>query len=533
MRRKSSTNDRAPLVNIHTTYPLELVCMDYLTLEPSKGGISNVLVITDHFTKYALAVPTKNQTAKTTAEAFYNSFIVNYGIPTRLHSDQGANFESEIIKELCRITNMRKTHTTPYHPQGNAGPERFNRTLLDMLGTLENEKKRDWKKYIASLVFYYNSTPHDSTKFSPYELMFGRKPKLPIDVQFEKVTEEITNKTTREFVADLKDRLEKTRQVVEQHTDKAKRKQKRYYDRKATAVKLAIGDKVLVKRVAFDGKHKISDRFEDETYVVIDQPRTEIPVFKIRSKSSGTENDLHRNLLFKIEGTEEEDNDEEELIIEEDNVKTENVAEEIDSEEKSHDVMHEVSDSDEEGSAIGTLHHGDAHVFITQPDVRRKEAKEIQTEIPTEDAEEKEDRGEKELQEEESVEQVEEQRREEESEDIESHKADELHTQQTNITKRIPQTVEPEKTTEENENLPDESTNNSGNDLNNNLPVPAPRRSTRQKKPPNRYGDAVAHWISPRPIDNKVKALDELLKSGVLSNMDLESAHKILKAIMN
>ena len=92
MRRKSSTSDRAPLVNIHTTYPLELICIVYLTLEPSKGEIYNVLIITDHFTKYALAVPTKNKTAKTTAEAFYNNFVVNYGIPTRLHSDQGANF---------------------------------------------------------------------------------------------------------------------------------------------------------------------------------------------------------------------------------------------------------------------------------------------------------------------------------------------------------------------------------------------------------------------------------------------------------
>ena len=73
MRRKSSTSERAPLVNIHTTYPLELVCIDYLTLEPSKGGISNVLIATDYFTKYALVIPTKNQTAKTTAEAFYNN----------------------------------------------------------------------------------------------------------------------------------------------------------------------------------------------------------------------------------------------------------------------------------------------------------------------------------------------------------------------------------------------------------------------------------------------------------------------------
>ena len=81
--RKSLTNKRAPLVNIVTTYPLELVFMDYLTLEPAKG-VGNVLVITDHFTKYALAIPTKNQTAKTTAEAFYEKFITNYGIPIQI-----------------------------------------------------------------------------------------------------------------------------------------------------------------------------------------------------------------------------------------------------------------------------------------------------------------------------------------------------------------------------------------------------------------------------------------------------------------
>ena len=81
---------------------------------------------------------------------------------------------------------MKKTHTTPYHHQGNAGPERFNRTLLDMLGTLENEKKRDWKKYIASLVLYYNSTPHDSTKFSPYELMFGVNQSFPLTCSSKK-----------------------------------------------------------------------------------------------------------------------------------------------------------------------------------------------------------------------------------------------------------------------------------------------------------------------------------------------------------
>ena len=114
LRRKCSVNSKAPLVNITTAYPLELVCMDFLTLENSKGGFGNKLVITGHFTKYAVAIPTRNQTART-ADAFYN--IVNFGIPARIHSDQGANFESNIIKQLCEIHNIKKSHTLIYHPQ--------------------------------------------------------------------------------------------------------------------------------------------------------------------------------------------------------------------------------------------------------------------------------------------------------------------------------------------------------------------------------------------------------------------------------
>jgi hypothetical protein len=77
IRRKSSTNVRTPLVSIHTTEPMELVCMDYLTLEMSRGGFQHILVITDHFTKYTVAVPTKNQTAKTTADILFNEFVVH------------------------------------------------------------------------------------------------------------------------------------------------------------------------------------------------------------------------------------------------------------------------------------------------------------------------------------------------------------------------------------------------------------------------------------------------------------------------
>lgn len=141
--RKSPTNNRAPLVNIQSSEPLELVCLDYLTLETSKGGYQHILVITDHFTKYALAIPTRNQTAKSTAEAFYNNFILQYGLPKRLHSDQGANFESKLIRELCDLTGIEKSRTTPYHPMGSGLTKRFNRTLLQMSGTLTIEQTQN------------------------------------------------------------------------------------------------------------------------------------------------------------------------------------------------------------------------------------------------------------------------------------------------------------------------------------------------------------------------------------------------------
>ena len=141
-------------------------------------------VITDHFTRFAVATPTRNQTAKTTADALYNGFIVRYGIPARLHSDQGANFESQIIKELCEVMGINKSRTTPYHASGNGMTERFNRTLISMLGTLDIEKKKNWKQYIAPLVQAYNCIKHESTGFSPYMLLFGREPRLPVDLAF-------------------------------------------------------------------------------------------------------------------------------------------------------------------------------------------------------------------------------------------------------------------------------------------------------------------------------------------------------------
>ena len=186
---------------------MEIVFIDYLSLEPSKGGVENILVITDHFTRYAQAFPTKNQTARTTARVLFDNFIVHYGFPVRIHSDQGQCFESKLIKELCSIADVEKSRTTPYHPMGNGQVERFNQTLLQMLGTLDESKKSDWKAHVPSLVHAYNSTLYDSTGYSPFFLMFGRHPRLAIDAFFGLSPDVLAAKTHTEYVKKLRQRL--------------------------------------------------------------------------------------------------------------------------------------------------------------------------------------------------------------------------------------------------------------------------------------------------------------------------------------
>ncbi len=134
--KKTLPERAAPLVNTEVTRPLELVCMDFLSLEPDSSNTKDILVITDFFTKYAVAVPTPNQKARTVAKSLWENFIVHYGMPEKLHSNQGPDFESKTFKELCEISGIKKVRTTPYHPKGNP-VERFNHTLLRMLGTLK------------------------------------------------------------------------------------------------------------------------------------------------------------------------------------------------------------------------------------------------------------------------------------------------------------------------------------------------------------------------------------------------------------
>ena len=295
--RKANPGPSAELVNIVSTQPMELICIDFLTLERSKGGFETILVITDHFTRYAQAFPTRNELAKTTAKVLFENFIVHYGFPARLHSDQGRNFESSVIQELCRLAGVEKSRATPYHPMGNGMVERFNQTLLNMLGTLENHKKEDWKSYVAPLVHSYNATKHPSTGYSPYFLMFGRHPRLAIDAYLGmSLPEESAIVSQDHYATKLKKRLQFAYKVASKEAQKAADRNKANYDLKVREATLDVGDRVLIRQVAFKGRHKISDKWDKDPYVVIDIP---IPVFKVQKEhDSAVVKTLHMNLLL-------------------------------------------------------------------------------------------------------------------------------------------------------------------------------------------------------------------------------------------
>lgn len=298
--RKSIPQKAAPLQHITSNGPLDLVCIDFLSIEPDSKGMANVLVVTDHYTRYAQAFPTKDQKALTVAKVLFEKFFVHYGLPARIHSDQGRDFESKLIKELLTLLGIRKSRTSPYHPQGDPQPERFNRTLLAMLGTLDPAKKPKWSQHISQLVHAYNTTRNDATGYSPYFLMFGREARLPIDLCFGVGSDEENDLKHHQYVANMRKELQKAYQLAADAASRNNERNKRLYDARVRNQTLEEGDRVLVRNLGLTGKHKLQDRWNSLPYIVIAK-LPNLPVYRVKpERGTGIVRTVHRDHLLPI-----------------------------------------------------------------------------------------------------------------------------------------------------------------------------------------------------------------------------------------
>ena len=255
-RKTPAPKARAPLKPIVTSYPLQLVAMDIMgPLPESTAGNSYILVVADYFTRYTEAYPIPNQEAITVATKLVDEFFFRFSPPEQLHSDQGRNFESSIITEVCKLLGIEKSRTTPYHPQSDGLVERFNRTLLDMLATAVTDHPFEWEQHLRRLCLAYNTSIHPTTGHSPFSLMFGRQARMPVDIMLG--TTVPSSSTIPRYVATLRSSLETAYAHVREHMGHQLEQQKKQYDLKTSGCPFKCGDLVwLHSTVVPRGKSK-------------------------------------------------------------------------------------------------------------------------------------------------------------------------------------------------------------------------------------------------------------------------------------
>ena len=245
-RKEPIPTKRAPMQIVRSGYPMERLAIDILgELPQTNKGNKYILVISDYFTKWTEALPMPNMEACTVAKILVEDILCRFGIPQKIHSDQGRQFESKLFQEMCKMLGIDKTRTTPYHPQSDGMVERFNRTLATMLSAYVDSNQKDWDDQLPYVMMAYRSADHETTGMSPNMLMFGREVSTPLDLMFEmpSLIKPIPN---NQWVWELRDKIETAHAKVRQYTQQSMHRQKALHDSRISYEKFEIGDQVFV-----------------------------------------------------------------------------------------------------------------------------------------------------------------------------------------------------------------------------------------------------------------------------------------------
>ena len=249
--------------------PMDLMCIDFTKVDPSKDGKENILVLTDAFTKFSQVFVTPNQKAITVAKILVDKWFYTYGIPTCIHRDKGRSFDNEIMSHLYTMYGVEQSTTMPYNLCGNAPTERMNHTLINLLKSLPKEQRSNWPLHLPLLVFAYNAMPHETTGYQPYELMFGHKAPTMCDSwlglanyneNFSQSKCTWVNQQHKLILAANRWALKRMKLSAEKSVSQAGGK----------ALSIPIGNLVLLHDHP-KGRNKIQDSYKNELFVVESQ----------------------------------------------------------------------------------------------------------------------------------------------------------------------------------------------------------------------------------------------------------------------
>ncbi|MGH0129906.1 UNVERIFIED_CONTAM: hypothetical protein FKN15_018760 [Acipenser sinensis] len=268
-RAKPNPLMRAPMQTITAKHPFEKIAADITELPLTARGYRYVLVVQDYFSKYVNLYPLQDQRASTIAVCLFERYVQEHGLPEMIHTDQGRQFEADLIQQLCTHFGINKTRTTAYHPQGDGLVERFNRTLKDQLAKILYQKGTEWDEHLGQVQLAYNTSVHSSTGYTPFFLVHGREAKLPVNffLAAPKLPSVATPGTPAAYITSLQRKLSEAFRSTQQEAEYQKARQKQYYDQKVRHVPYQPNDLVWMNDPVHQ-RHKLAARWKGPFRVV-------------------------------------------------------------------------------------------------------------------------------------------------------------------------------------------------------------------------------------------------------------------------
>ena len=244
-RKRPRNNLRAPLLPIPVEGAFDRIAVDCLgPLPVTWSGNRYLVVFTEYLTKWPEIFPVKNIDAETVAKLLVNEIITRHGAPRTLLSDRGKNFLSLLVAEVCKLYSIKKLNTSSYHPATDGLVERMNSTLCQTLSMFVSKNHKDWDVFVPAALFAFRTSPSESTGESPFYLLYGREPRLPLEVSL--LPPEDPASSIAEHRRRIVKNIEIAQKIARDNIARAQQKQKEYYDRTAKEANFLEGSKVWV-----------------------------------------------------------------------------------------------------------------------------------------------------------------------------------------------------------------------------------------------------------------------------------------------